>query len=381
MEKSKKKSKLKIALSIFLAAAFLAVAGFIVPAFYLAGGGFEADLAAQTARIEALRQSPGSPVGEQSFAAFDLNGADPKINGIQTINTHNSYRKMFDGFIAGYFGFFVPDAWKTEFVYEHATFTEQLNGGIRGLEWDVRARSDGGFNLAHLAVLDYRSSAPDLGLALEEILIWSKNNPEHVPVTILIEYKSDPVFLNPKIEKPTAEVLKRLDKLIADAIGRDKLIVPSDIIGEYQSMEDAVKNDNFPKLSESKGKFMFLLHYGDALTLTYIGLDESLKSQSLFPTVQISGKDRAPLERYVKYASHIIYNEPGQDGIAELVAANYIVRTRADEGMIADPARAASAIASGAQILTTDFERGLVMPDSDYLFLFEGGYTIRLNGK
>jgi hypothetical protein len=377
--KSKKKSKLKIVLAVFFTAAFLAVAGFVVPAFYLSGKGLETDLAAQRARVGALRENPGSPVDEQTFAAFDLQSVDPKINQIQTINTHNSYRKMFDGFIGGYFDFFVPNGLQTEFVYEHPTFTEQLNGGIRGLEWDIRAQS-GGFNLSHFAVVDYRSSAPDLALALEEVLIWSNNNPEHVPITILLEYKSEPWIMNPKLEKPTAEVLKRLDTLILNSIGREKLIVPSDIIGGYASMEEAVKNDNFPRLSESKGKFMFLLHYSDELTPMYIDLDESLKSQTLFPTVQIGKENRAPLEKYKKSTSHILYNDVDVDEIKELVAANYMVRTRADEGMIANPERAKAAVISGAQILTTDFEKGLITPKTDYFFAFDGGYTIKLNG-
>jgi hypothetical protein len=376
----KKKSKLKIALTAFFAAAFLAAASFVVPAFYLAGKGLEADLAAQKARVEALRQNPGSPVDEQSFAAFDLQSLDPKINQIQTVNTHNSYRKMFDGFIGSYFNFFVPKGAQTEFVYEHPTFTEQLNGGVRGLEWDVRAQS-GGFNLSHFAVVDYRSSAPDLALALEEVLIWSNNNPEHVPITILLEYKSEPWIMNPKIEKPTPEVLKRLDALILNAMGRGKLVTPSDVIGGYANMGEAVKNDNFPRLSEAKGKFMFLLHYSDELTPMYIGIDPSLKSQTLFPTVQIHKGYREPLEKYAEYASHILHNDPDIEEIAALVAANYIVRTRADEGMVVKPDRAADAVLSGAQILTTDFERGLVVPNSEYHFAFEGGYTVRLNGK
>jgi hypothetical protein len=378
--KLKKKSKLKIVLAVFFAAAFLAVASFVGPAFYLAGKGLEADFAAQRARVEALRENPGNPVDEQAFAAFNLESANPKINEIQTINTHNSYRKMFDGFIGSYFDFFVPKGWQTEFVYEHPTFTEQLNGGVRGLEWDVRAQS-GGFNLSHFAVVDYRSSAPDLALALEEVLIWSNNNSGHVPITVLLEYKSEPWIMNPKLEKPTPEVLKRLDALILNSIGREKLLVPSDIIGEYQSMADAVKNDNFPRLSEAKGKFMFLLHYSDELTPMYIGLDETLRSQTLFPTVQIGKDAYAPLEKYAEYASHILYNEVEPGEIAELVSRNYIVRTRVDEGMKESPERAKAAVLSGAQILTTDFEKGLVAPKTDYFFAFDGGYTIKLNEK
>ncbi|MDR2090407.1 MAG: phosphatidylinositol-specific phospholipase C1-like protein [Clostridiales bacterium] len=376
MNKAKKKKGFKIVLSVFFAAVFFAAAAFVIPAFYFAGKGLENDLAAQKARVVQLRENPGDPVDEQSFAAFDL-GLDPLIHEIRTVNTHNSYRKMFDGFIGAYFDFFVPKKMQTEFVYEHPAFTEQLNDGVRGLEWDVRAQ-DGGFNLSHFAVVDYRSSAPDLTLALEEVLIWSNNNPDHVPVTILLEYKSEPWIMNPKIEKPGAETLKRLDKTIADAIGRDKLITPSDIIGAYESMKDAVAANNFPKLSEAKGKFMFLLHYGDELTPVYIGLDESLKSQTLFPTVQISAYDRSALEKYSKYASHILYNEPDTEGIAALVSANYIVRTRADEGMVIDAERAQKAILSGAQIVTTDFERVLITPKTDYYFSFGDGRTIGL---
>ncbi|MDR3263422.1 MAG: hypothetical protein LBT30_03850 [Clostridiales bacterium] len=376
----KKKSlfkKLLTCLSVFIGIFIAACLVFMLPAMYIAGNGTAADIAEQKARVAALRDNPSAPVDEQSFASFDLASTDPKINAIQTLNTHNSYRKMLTPYMYAYFKTFYPQSKQAEFLYEHATFTEQLNDGVRGLEWDIRAQN-GVFSIYHFTVFDYGSTAPDLTLALEEIKIWSDNNPGHVPVTILVEYKPEPWILNFKREKQGIEPLKRLNEAILQGLGADKLITPSDIIGGYGDMKEAVTADNWPRLSEAKGKFMFLLHYNAELTPIYISIDQSMKTLSMFPTVEIDGSYKL-FEKYEKYVSHILFNNPIKAEINALVSAGYIVRTRADADMYIIPERRAEALSSGAQLLTTDYVKGRHMPDNGYFVLFDDLYTIKLN--
>jgi hypothetical protein len=214
-------------------------------------------------------------------------------------------------------------------------------------------------------------------LALEEIKIWSDNNPGHVPVTILVEYKPESWILNSKREKQGIEPLKRLNEAILQGLGADKLITPSDIIGGYGDMKEAVTADNWPRLSEAKGKFMFLLHYDAELTPIYISIDESMKTLSMFPSVSSDG-DNKNLAKYEKYTSHILFNNPVKAEIDALVSAGYIVRTRVDADMYIIPERRAEALSSGAQLLTTDYVKGRHIPDNGYFVLFDDLYTIKL---
>jgi hypothetical protein len=173
-------------------------------------------------------------------------------------------------------------------------------------------------------------------------------------------------------------MLKRLDETVLNVIGRQKLITPTDIIGGYLNMQSAVAADNWPLLSETRGKFVFLLHYSDELTKKYIGLDESLKSLALFPTVQIQSGDDKALEQYREYASYILYNTPSVKDIDELVSAGYIVRTRADADMRHPPENRDAALSSLAQIITTDYEKGRILPISSYYVDFGDGKTMSL---
>ncbi|MBE0700348.1 MAG: hypothetical protein IH571_01550, partial [Acholeplasmataceae bacterium] len=55
------------------------------------------------------------------------------------------------------------------------------------------------------------------------------------------------------------------------------------------------------------------------------------------------------------YASFVVHNDPQIEVISNLVNQNYIVRTRIDANLIYDEQNYNDAIASGAQILSSDF--------------------------
>lgn len=363
---------LLVAISIF--------AGVLGKATNISLAALEEDLAAQLERLERMRSDPGAPFDEQSIAAFNLATENPKINKIQMLNSHNSYRKMFSDYVVSFFKALGTTPAKS-MTYEHENMVGQLNRGVRGLEIDVNFR-DGRFMIYHKGLTDMGSTSPDFELALEEFKLWSNKNPGHLPVSILIEYKSTNWPWNIQEEKPNEGLLRKLDAQIRAFMGDDKLITPADIIGGYANMGEAIENNNWPTLSEAKGKFMFILHYDDSLTDKLIETDKSLKSLAMFPSISFSEKTKEKqMKKYKEYASHIIFNEP-DDGeiIKEMVSKNYIVRTRIDEGMEPDPDRKEVAVGAGAQMLTTDFVPGLPFPQTDYTAYLQGNYTALLYG-
>jgi len=52
------------------------------------------------------------------------------------------------------------------------------------------------------------------------------------------------------------------------------------------------------------------------------------------------------------------------------------VRTMMDSGLVYDKARKEAALESGAQMLSTDLEKGVILPKSDYAATLEGAFTI-----
>ena len=374
MPKFKKFLRITLAvLSVFI----IVCAAFFAASLYVWKKYSKEDLKAQEERVAALRLEPGTPVDEQSFADFDIYGQNVKLNEVRTINVHNSYRKFLSPFISAFFNVLVPKEKRTELIYEHAPLTDQLNGGVRSLEWDIRS-SDGVLGIYHASVFDYGSHIPSLALALEELKIWSDNNPGHIPISILIEYKSESPLLNIKRDKPGIETLKAVDNLIISSLGLEKLITPADIIGSYADMKSAVENGNWPALSASKGKVMFLLHYDDKLTEAYVESDRDLKSQAMFPTVMVYDGNYSSFEKYAPYVSHVLLNTPVKSEIDALVAKGYIVRTRVDAGMAINPNHREEAMSSRAQILTTDYIKGRRLPEGDYNVCFDGGRTVSL---
>ncbi|MDR1940288.1 MAG: phosphatidylinositol-specific phospholipase C1-like protein [Clostridiales bacterium] len=350
---------------IFVAA--VVVAGFGVG---LAHSVMKADAEIQRQRIAALELDPGEPVDENAFADFDFGLQDPKINRLRFLNTHNSYRKRLTGYVDFFAGMVLSREWYNGLVYEHDTLTAQLNDGVRSFELDIHS-SGGKLGVYHISNIDYGSTAPDFGLALKELKLWSANNPGHAPITVLLECKDESLFLAPFADKFDESLLRRLDDAILSGLGRQSLITPSDIIGGYADMQAALAADNWPTLSAAQGKFMFLLHYNDDLTDKYIGLDGSFNGRVMFPSVYADGDGRIA-EKYLPYASHVLYNIPSKRGIDGLVRAGYIVRTRADADLKDQPSVRDEALASMAQIVTTDYEKGRILPKSGYYLDFSG---------
>lgn len=339
---------------------------------------------------------------------------DIRINQIQVLGTHNSYALPVDDklleyvseVVAGFkskmfesmdkkalelFNEYHPNqvSFKESLTYDHPSFQEQLEAGLRSLELDVYYDTTGnrflkprgydyltkqgldnlaghntqdldkpGFKVLHIPDVDFRSKYPTLKLALQEVKKWSNNNKSHVPIFILIEAKDSnfPIFDNPTaVLKYDAKAFDLLDKEIIDVIGRENIITPDDVKGNYSTLKQAVLNHNWPLLSQSRGKFVFLLLPSTAGinqgSNPYVENRPNLENRVMF--VQSTPND--------SYGAFLLLDNAivRQEQIKEYVKQGYLVRTRADidayEAKINDKTRAKAAFSSGAQVISTDY--------------------------
>ena len=136
--------------------------------------------------------------------------------------------------------------------------------------------------------------------------------------------------------------------------------------GQRDTLEEAVLKDGWPTLNESRGRLLFAFDNTDAKRDVYLAGHPSLAGRVMFT----SSPPGSPESAFVKV------NDPlGNEAfISELVAAGYIVRTRADantvEARFGLTARRDAALASGAQFVSTDYPE----PDPD----FSTGYFVEI---
>ncbi|MDE6060806.1 MAG: hypothetical protein K2G31_04990, partial [Clostridia bacterium] len=273
---------------------FLIISGVIVGVFCVILVSFFAatfaavneSVEAQQKRVEQLRASYQSgnftAVNESDFCDFDLTEAlekDVKLIDLQFLATHNSYKKEKTG-LEKFYAKFSKGLREGNYYYE--SLTDQLNAGIRSFEYDLfyrRQKSDVSFHSFHIGYADMSSNAFDFSVCLEELDLWSQNNPNHLPITVIIELKErGGAYPYQTISK---NQLSDLDELIKDKI--KNLYTPSQAMNGYINLNEMRANGASPSLKETMGKVLFILHPGK-LTKDYVALDESMKTQAMFPS-------------------------------------------------------------------------------------------------
>lgn len=328
------------------------------------------------------------------------------LNQIQVIGSHNSYKEAMD--LPIFQNLKQRDLSTANALdYSHIGLSEQLSMGLSNLEIDIYADGKGGkyaapqglelvgqnanikdydadglmnepgFKVFHLQDIDFRSSCLTFKSCLQELRTWSEANPGHNPIFITINAKDQPIdkpgFTVP--EKFTAKEFNQLDKIIQENLGREKLLIPDEVRGNYNTLESAVLQGNWPTLEATKGKFIFILDETGEKITTYIQDSPSLKGRILFANVPPGSPEAAIL----------IMNDPIKDlnKIQDLVKRGYIVRTRADantkEARNNDKSMFEAACKSGAQIITTDYYIPSTHFKSDYKVSFEDGTFFREN--
>ena len=330
---------------------------------------------------------------------------DLRLNHIQVIGSHNSYKQAIDSALLNVIEQSNP-ATAQSLDYSHIPITEQLALGLSNLELDVYADAEGGkyahpqglewasestpydpdgamqqpgFKVLHVQDIDFRSNCFTFEQCLQELKTWSEANPDHLPIFITMNAKDDPIdkpgFTVP--EKFTAEVIDQLDETVLETLGSENLITPDQVRGDYETLESAVLDGNWPTLKEARGKFLFVLDEVGEKRDAYLQGYPSLRGRTLF----------ANAEPGTPEAAFLIMNEPidQADTIRDRVKRGYLVRTRADanteQARNNDRSMFEAALQSGAQIITTDYYAKSTHFPSDYVVSFEDGTYFRINPR
>lgn len=368
-------------------------------------------------------------------AALKRDG-DVRINQIQVLGTHNSYARpadprllaMVDAIAQKLFADAaktMPPEQRAKFeeehpsgiklseglAYNHPPLADQLDAGLRSLEIDVfndptggrfadpagnRAlRAKGftdilpfdpapltapGFKTLHIADIDFRSHCPVFRQCLRQMKDWSDRHPRHAPIFIMLEAKTDALPVLPgsaEVLKFDAAAFDALDADILGVIGRDHLIVPDDVRGNYPTLEAGARAQNWPTLESSRGKFVFLLisAFDKNSTASYLSGHPNLERRVAF----LRAEPGAPHAAFL-----LLDNALAQSAeIERRVREGYLVRTRTDietrEARLNDMTRANAAFASGAQVVSTDFFRPGNAFGTDYVVTLPGGGEYRCN--
>ena len=326
---------------------------------------------------------------------------DLKMNQLQVIGSHNSYRKAIETNL--YTTIQAKDTSRSlkGLQYEHIGITEQLNKGLRNLEIDVYADSKGGryahpngldiakpveeydskglmqspgFKVFHMLDIDFRTSCLTFEICLQELKKWSDANPGHTPVYITLEPKDgDASYFKTEPEDFTPALFDALDQVIRKELGNNKLITPDMVRGKFNTLEEAVLHHNWPELKKAKGRFLFILDNNGAKRDLYVLNHPSLKGRAIFVNAEPGKPEAATLFR----------NNPEDATIPDLVKKGYLIRTRADadtkEARANDYSRFEAAKKSGAQIITTDYYLPSRFFNSSYQIKFDDNTYVRNN--
>lgn len=325
-----------------------------------------------------------------SLALLALAGCTTaRLNTHRVIGTHNSYHVGLDPQELAFYR--ARHASQIDsLLYTHPALTAQLDAGVRQLELDVVADPQGGlyadpagrhwaaeagfpsafpfdpdgvmtrpgFKVLHVPDIDYRSRCQPFTRCLQNIRRWSEAHPAHDPLFILIEAKDRPLHLDKPTVTPVAltpALFDALDSEILSVFPREKIVTPDDLRGTAATLPTAIRTHGWPTLRATRGKVVFLLDQRRQTGLYSKG-HPALRGRVIFANAPQDTPESAFIE----------HNDPRDGKIPDLVNKGYLVRTRADADLHdIDPhhtGRRDAALASGAQIISTDFPPGEPAP-------------------
>jgi hypothetical protein len=349
--------------------------------------------------------------GAQAGYSASDSDAQVRINEIQVIGSHNSYHA---GLLPGMRAFLEKK--KPESLrgldYAHEPLDKQFDGGVRQIELDIFADSNGGryahpagpaleaaagvpvdaasqnfadansdvmlqpgFKVMHVQDLDQHSNCQPFTACLTIVRDWSKAHPRHLPIFVLVETKQGKPLNIPHATTPepfTAATFDELDREIRSVFSADEMITPDDMRGTYATPNDAARAGAWPTLATARGKVIFLMDQRSVGPL-YLEGHRNLRGRVLFTNAAPGQPDAAFTEE----------NDGTEQEIAALVRQGYLVRTRTDadtkEGRSGSTVRRDHAMASGAQILSTDYPEAEPAKWTGYSVSFAGGAMARCN--
>ena len=326
-----------------------------------------------------------------------------RMNEIQVLGTHNSYHIQPRDEILEVLAAIESQELADSLEYTALPLRDQLDRGVRQLEFDIFADPEGGLyasreglryigedtdsglpeldepgmKVLHIQDIDFETHCLTLQICLDQIKAWSDEHSRHLPITIMIGAKDDPIPLpNAAIPVPFGpNEVDDIDEEIVQVFPRERLIVPDDVRDNSATLEEAVLNGGWPTLEEARGRVMFVfLDEGDARD-HYVDGHPSLEGRIMFT----NSEEGEPEASWFKVDNAL---EDGER-IRELVQAGYMVRTRSDEDTRQarddDYTLQAAAFESGGQSVVTDY----VVPNPDfgteYHTAIPGGYAARCN--
>jgi uncharacterized protein (TIGR03067 family) len=333
---------------------------------------------------------------------------EPRLNQMQVIGTHNSYHVApAPAILEAIAGTSRRQAEGLD--YSHPPFAEQFSRqGIRQIELDIFADPKGGLyaepalrktvrtrgkdpgpdpnadgqllkhgmKLLHVQDADFISRAATFVEALKQVKAWSRSNPRHVPILILVEVKDGAIFgLPTQPPKFGRAELDAVDAEILSVFDRSEILTPDRVRGPAATLPEAIHSRGWPALEAVRGLVMFALDNEGAIRDRYIEGHPALKDRLMFVT---ASSPAAPEAAWFKV------NDPIKDfdRIRKLVGDGFLVRTRADadtrQSRTNDTTQRDKALASGAQFVSTDYPE----PDrrfSDYRVGLPGGVVARPN--
>ena len=274
------------------------------------------------------------------FTLFSVH-AEVRINQIQFVGSHNSYKLAMPGLYQTVLGLVDADA-ALALDYQHMPLHDQLNLGLRKLELDVFYQPQSqSFPVGHVQVIDMNSHCPTLRTCLAQLLQWSDAHPEHAPIWIGFNAKDQQIGWLPDPAPFDVRAFAAMDAVLEEMLG-SRLIRPGDV------KPQGARAPNWPTLNDARGKFLLILDEGGQKREMYL---EGWRQRPMFTTV---GPEHPA-------AAVMIVNDPLRDfeRIRALVRDGYMVRTRADantvEARVNDTNRRQAAFASGAQAVSTDY--------------------------
>ena len=327
---------------------------------------------------------------------------DTRMNQVRVLGSHNSYKQAIDPGLLGLLRQRIGDRIQG-IEYSHLPIPQQLDMGLRALEIDVVYDPQGGlyahpkgldlekenhltpgppydpegfmqkpgFKVMHIPDIDFRANVYTLQQELSILRTWSEAHPRHLPIIITMNAKDDgihePGYVQPLPFDKAA--LDAWDEELLKGLGKRKLIVPDDVRGKYPTLEAAALAQDWPKLGQARGKFLFVLDETGDKMARYLDGHPALRGRVMFVNAA-EGKPEAAFR---------IVNEPVADWayIQFLVRSGYYVRTRADadtaEARKNDYRRWQAALISGAQVISTDY----YVPDP----ALNTGYHVQLPEK